>query len=75
MANDDVKLGNPYDTVIVVCGLLSMGIATVYSVMRIGFDDPLLPVAKAVALALFIFSFPAAVWLPGRHPTSRHRSR
>ena len=49
MANDDVKLGNPYDTVIVVCGLLSMGIATVYSVMRIGFDDPLLPVAKAVA--------------------------
>jgi hypothetical protein len=61
LANDDVKLGNPYDTVIVVCGLLSIGIATVYSAMRIGFDDQLLPVAKTVALALFIFSFPATV--------------
>lgn len=61
MANDDVELGNPYDTVIVVCGLLSIGIATVYWVMRIGFDDPWLPVAKTVALALFIFSFPATV--------------
>src|SRR6476620_7383322 len=29
--------------------------------MRIGFDDPLLPVARTVALALFTFSFPATV--------------
>lgn len=61
MANDDVASGNPYDTVIVVCGLVSIGIAAVYWVMRIGFDDPILPVVKPVALALFIFAFPTAV--------------
>jgi len=53
--------GSPYDTVIVVCGLLSMGIAAVYWLMRIGFDDPVIPVARQVALALFIFVFPATV--------------
>ena len=53
--------GSPYDAVIVVCGLLAIGIATVYWVMRIGFDDPLAPVAKQMLLALFICSFPATV--------------
>ena len=71
MANDDVELGNPFDTVIVVCGLLSIGIAAVYSVMRIGFDDSMLPVMKTVALALFIFSFPASGTLFGRHQSDR----
>ena len=47
-----------YDTVVVVCGLLSIGIAAVYWVMRIGFDDPVQPVARQVALALFIVAFP-----------------
>jgi hypothetical protein len=38
-----------------------MGIAAVYWTMRIGFDDPLIPVVKPVLLALFIFTFPALV--------------
>lgn len=53
------KRGSPYDTVIVACGLVSMGIGAVYWMMRIGFDDPILPIAKQVALGLFIFAFPA----------------
>ncbi|MDP9176305.1 MAG: hypothetical protein M3O61_01360 [Gemmatimonadota bacterium] len=48
-----------YDTVVVFCGLQSIGLAAVYWAMRIGFDNPLAPVAKAVALALLIFTFPA----------------
>lgn len=56
-----------YDSVIVVCGLLSIGIGAVYWLMRIGFDDPVPAVAKPVALALFIFSFPTTVaWRPFR---------
>ena len=51
--------GSPYDTVIVACGLVSAGIGAVYWAMRIGFDDPIMAVAKQVALALFIFAFPA----------------
>jgi hypothetical protein len=41
--------------------LLSLGIAAVYWTMRIGFDDPVMPVMKPVLLALFIFTFPAVV--------------
>jgi hypothetical protein len=53
-----------YDTVVVFCGLQSIGLAAVYWAMRIGFDNPLAPVAKAVALALFMFTFPAiSRWL------------
>jgi hypothetical protein len=58
---DTGRRGSPYDTVIVACGLVSIGIAAVYWVMRIGFDDPVLLVARQVALALFIFTFPATV--------------
>jgi hypothetical protein len=61
LANDDVASPNPYDTVVVVGGLVSIGIAAVYWVMRIGFDDPIVPALKPVALALFIFVFPATV--------------
>jgi hypothetical protein len=50
-----------FDSVIVFCGLVSIGIATVYWLMRIGFDDPVLPIVKSVCLALFIFTFPSAV--------------
>jgi hypothetical protein len=38
-----------------------MGIAAVYLVMRIGFDDPVLSVVKPTALALFIFAFPTTM--------------
>ncbi|MEP6905432.1 MAG: hypothetical protein ABI875_05070, partial [Gemmatimonadales bacterium] len=48
-----------YDTVIVICGLVSAGLAAVYWMMRLGFDDPVMPLAKAVALALFVYTFPA----------------
>lgn len=48
-----------YDTVVVFCGLQSIGLAAVYWAMRIGFDNPVAPVGKAVALALFMFTFPA----------------
>lgn len=52
-----------YDTVVVVCGLVSIGIAAVYWAMRIGFDNPVAPVAKSVCLALFIYTFPiVASW-------------
>jgi hypothetical protein len=56
-----------YDAVVVFCGLQSLGLAAVYWAMRIGFDNPLAPVAKEVALALFMFTFPAiASWLLSR---------
>jgi len=48
-----------YDTVIVICGLVSAGLAGVYWVMRVGFDDPVMPLAKSVALGLFVYTFPA----------------
>jgi len=48
-----------YDTVIVICGLVAIGIAAVYWVMRVGFDNPVAPVAKSLLLALFMFTFPA----------------
>src|SRR5689334_17363028 len=38
-----------------------MGIGAVYWMMRFGFDDPVLPIAKQVALGLFIIAFPALV--------------
>ena len=53
-----------YDTIVVFCGLQSIGLAAVYWAMRIGFDNPLAPLGKAVALALFMFTFPAiSRWL------------
>src|SRR5688500_14288014 len=53
-----------YDTIAVFCGLQSIGLAAVYWAMRIGFDNPLAPLGKAVALALFMFTFPAiSRWL------------
>ncbi len=48
-----------YDTVIVICSFVAIGIAAVYWMMRVGFDNPVTPVAKSVFLALFIFVFPA----------------
>lgn len=53
-----------FDTVIVASCLMSAGIAAVYWLMRIGFDNPLVPVVKPVGLALFIFTFPEVVgWI------------
>ncbi|HUQ20259.1 MAG TPA: hypothetical protein VM099_11655 [Gemmatimonadaceae bacterium] len=51
----------PYDTVIVLSGLVAIGIGAVYWLMRLGFTNPVSPVIKPVALGLFIFSFPATV--------------
>jgi len=48
-----------YDTVIVICGLLGLGIGAVYWLMRVGFDNPVSPVAKSISLGLFLFTFPA----------------
>lgn len=47
-----------YDTVVVTTGILSIGIAAVYWMMRIGFDDPLIVAARPVELSLFISTFP-----------------
>jgi hypothetical protein len=47
-----------YDTIVVLCGIASLGIASVYWLMRVGFENPVMPVAKSAALALFIYSFP-----------------
>src|SRR5438874_6708893 len=47
-----------YDTIVVGACLLSVGIATIYWIMRIGFDNPLAFPARAVGLALFLHSFP-----------------
>jgi len=47
-----------YDTIVVATGIVSFGIAALYWVMRIGFEDPLVVAARPVGLALFISSFP-----------------
>ena len=47
-----------YDTIVVLCGIASLGLASVYWLMRLGFENPLLPIARSVALALFIYSSP-----------------
>jgi hypothetical protein len=47
-----------YDTIVVATGIVSIGIAALYWVMRIGFEDSLVVAARPVALALFISSFP-----------------
>jgi hypothetical protein len=54
-----VSRAEGYDTVIVACGVVAVGIAAVFRVMRIGFDNPAAPAVKPVLLALFIFTFPA----------------
>jgi hypothetical protein len=56
-----------FDTVIVASCLMSAGIAAVYWLMRIGFDNPLVPVVRPVGLAVFIFTFPEVVsWIHWR---------
>lgn len=53
------KPESDYDSVVVFCGVMSICLGAVYWAMRIGFDNPLQPEAKAVALALFMVTFPA----------------
>jgi hypothetical protein len=52
------RLDGGYDTIVVASGIVSIGIAALYWVMRIGFEDSLIVVARPVGLALFISSFP-----------------
>jgi hypothetical protein len=46
--------------VVVFSSVVCVAVALVYWLMRLGFDNPLLPVAKAVGLSLFLIGFP---WL------------
>ena len=60
---EDVPRTSPYDTSIVIAGIVAIGLGAIYWVMRIGFSNPLLDVGKPVMLGLFIYSFPATVEL------------
>lgn len=52
------RLFGGYDTIVVGAGTLSIGIASVYWLLRAGFDNPIGLPARAVALALFLHTFP-----------------
>ena len=52
------RLLGGYDTIVVGAGIVSIAIAAVYWVMRLGFDDPIAFPFRAVALALFLHTFP-----------------
>jgi len=47
-----------YDTIVVATGIVSIGMAALYWVMRIGFEDSVVVAARPVGIALFISSFP-----------------
>lgn len=60
-------------TAAVFGGLLSCGLAAIYFVLRIGFANPLKPVAVTLGLALFVICTPSALseWLNRRHDTPK----
>lgn len=52
-----------FAAIAVLCSVAAAGIATVYWIARIGFDNPVLPVAKALALSIFLTTAPLLVRL------------
>ncbi|HVF39110.1 MAG TPA: hypothetical protein VM939_04355, partial [Gemmatimonadaceae bacterium] len=49
-----------FGTVVVFSSMMGIGIAMVYWVSRIGFENPVSPVVNSAALALFLFNAPYA---------------